>query len=94
MANPHPVGRIKGGRPKGAINKKTQAAIAAAEKGITPLQFMLDVLHDSTKPFEDRQWAAKEAAPYIHARLTSTEQKHSGEVSIREIHNRLIDPRN
>ena len=85
-------GGTKAGRPKGAVNKKTAAAIAAASLGITPLEYMLRVLHDEGAPPEDRQWAAEKAAPYVHAKLTSVEQKLSGEVTIKEIRNVIVDP--
>lgn len=62
------------GRPPGAKNKKTQAVIdAAAEKGELPLEFMLRVMRDARKPWDDRMEMAKAAAPYIHAKLSSVE---------------------
>lgn len=65
------------GRPKGATTKKTrEVADKASEEGITPLEYMLDVLRDERADPKDRMWAAEKAAPYIHARLASVE--HSG----------------
>lgn len=62
------------GRPAGAKNKKTQAVIdAAKEKGELPLEFMLRVMRDKSKPFDLRSDMAKSAAPYLHARLSSVE---------------------
>lgn len=61
------------GRPKGAANKATQAerdAIAAS--GLTPLEYMLSVMRDSADEAK-RLDAAKAAAPYCHARLSSVE---------------------
>jgi len=69
------------GRPKGARNKKTvelQSRVSAS--GLTPLEFMVQVLQDEEQSFERRQWAAKEAAPYLHPRLASSEHKVTGEL--------------
>jgi hypothetical protein len=49
---------------------------AAAEGGIMPLEFMLNVLRDETVPRDERMDAAKAAAPYVHAKLASVE--HTG----------------
>lgn len=61
------------GRKKGGTNAATRAtreiALRAAAEGITPLQYMLDVLRDPESPEERRAWAAEKAAPYIHPRL-------------------------
>jgi len=82
-------GRKTGGRKKGVPNKKTAAIQArVAASGLTPLQFMVQVLQDEDQPFQNRQWAAKEAAPYLHPRLASSEHKVSGEL-IAEIRWRL-----
>jgi hypothetical protein len=62
------------GRKPGTPNKASaerQAEIAAS--GLTPLEFMMGVLRDELKPFEDRFEAAKAAAPYVHPRLASVE---------------------
>jgi hypothetical protein len=46
---------------------------AAEESGITPLQFMLDVMRDDANDPKDRLAAANMAAPYVHAKLSSIE---------------------
>jgi hypothetical protein len=64
------------GRPKGSPNKATQkrqAEIAAS--GLTPLDFMLEVLRDPGSAMEDRKWAAERAAPYVHPRLSAIQAK-------------------
>ncbi len=78
------------GRPKGAKNKKTaELQRRVARDGITPLDFMLELMRTEPKKVPDppkavdikayamtldRQFeAAKAAAPYIHARLTAVE---------------------
>lgn len=65
------------GRKKGTPNKATQerqAEIAAS--GLTPLDFMLQIMRDQDRPTEDRFEAAKAAAPYVHPKLANVE--HSG----------------
>jgi hypothetical protein len=70
----HGGARQGAGRPKGAINRMTQEAREkAVEGGITPLDYMLSLLRDEQKPEDIRFEAAKAAAPYLHARLASTE---------------------
>ena len=60
-------GERRGGRAKGAPNNKTAAKIAAIEaSGLTPLDFMLQVLRDDNNELPIRMDAAKNAAPYVH----------------------------
>ena len=73
------------GRKKGSPNKKTAAVQkAVAESGITPLEFMLNVMRQEISPegangaeqiaFHSLRFeAAKAAAPYVHAKLSSVE---------------------
>ena len=66
-----------GGRQKGVPNKKTAEVVAAAaESGLMPLDYMLSVLRDPESKENRKDWAAKEAAPYLHARRLATE--HTG----------------
>jgi hypothetical protein len=63
-----------GGRQKGIANKRTrEIADAAVNEGITPLEWMLQVLRDENADPERRDEMAKAAAPYIHPRLSSVE---------------------
>ena len=82
-------GRKTGGRKKGTPNKATaarQAAVAAS--GMTPLDFMLAIVRGENisqgkgksayvPTMEDRKWAAGQAAPYVHPRLSSVGVEHS-----------------
>ena len=68
--------RPNSGRPKGKPNKATKAReqiIASA--GITPLDYMLRILRNEKADDAQRQWAAEKAAPYVHPRLATVEQK-------------------
>jgi hypothetical protein len=65
------------GRKPGSKTKKTRAiAFAATALGITPLEYMLDVLRDPNQCPDLRFEAAKAAAPYMHPRLAAVE--HTG----------------
>lgn len=84
------------GRKPGSPNKRTAETIAKVEaSGLMPLDYMLSVLRDEDAPREDRMEAAKNAAPYVHAKLSSVQ--HSGDaenpVAIQEIRRLIVDPR-
>ncbi len=64
------------GRPKGAATKKTrEIADTAAAQGITPLEYLLSIVRDESLERPERVDAAKAAAPYVHPRLATVEQK-------------------
>lgn len=65
-------GERRGGREKGTPNKRTAEKAAEVEaSGLTPLDFMLNVMRDDAQAMDLRFDAAKAAAPYVHARLSS-----------------------
>jgi hypothetical protein len=65
------------GRKPGVPNAMTAERIAEIEaSGLTPLDFMLDVLRDEEAAPAHRMWAAEKAAPYVHPRLAAIQ--HSG----------------
>lgn len=74
----------KRGRPPGASNKRTVAAQEkAARTGITPLEFMLRNMRKSIPKNAtvaeriameaQKLQAARDAAPYVHARLSAVQ---------------------
>jgi hypothetical protein len=66
------------GRPKGVLNKKSQAiAREAAERGITPLEVMLEAMqfYHAQGDRDKAAAIAKDAAPYIHPRLAAIEHR-------------------
>jgi hypothetical protein len=74
--------RSGAGRPKGAKSAKTlEIARKAIESGLTPLEYMMDILRDVNQPTELRFEAAKSAAPYIHPRLAHIESKNETTVT-------------
>jgi hypothetical protein len=46
---------------------------AVVGSGLTPLEYLLGLLRDEANEMPVRFEAAKAAAPYVHARLASTE---------------------
>lgn len=80
MTNGHGGKRANAGRKGGGQNQKSsKIAKAAAAKGLTPVEFMLNMLRDDDATIEDRKWAAQHAAPYVHPRLAAIEQRGGGE---------------
>ena len=71
-----PLGSPKiGGRVKGTPNKKTTEVVEKAKSfGITPLEFMLQMLNDPSNPNDVRASAARDAAPYVHSKMPTALQ--------------------
>lgn len=68
------AGKKTGGRKKGVRNKANATREAAVKaSGLTPLDFMLDIMRDEDTEPHARLAAAKAAAPYIHPKLTAVE---------------------
>ncbi|MEM9376188.1 MAG: hypothetical protein AAGA72_08195 [Pseudomonadota bacterium] len=75
MACGHGGRRPGAGRKKGSANKLDQEARKkAADSGMLPLEFMLNLMQDEEQDFGVRFDAAKAAAPYVHAKLSSVDQ--------------------
>ena len=71
--------RAGAGRKKGAPNRKTaDLQRAVEESGITPLEYMLNVMRNAMAEPRDRLAAAVSAAPYVHAKLSSVEVSGAG----------------
>ena len=63
------------GRPAGSLTKRNSEVIAKAlEGGITPLEYLLDVMRDETADPKERGWAADKAAPFLHSRPAPMER--------------------
>lgn len=64
--------RSRAGRPRGARNKRQQAAIdAIATSGATtPLAYAISVMNDESAAVERRDRMAALAMPYLHSKLT------------------------
>ena len=61
--------RQNAGRKRGTPNVKSAEVIAKAlEEGITPIEFMLNIMRDEDADPKERHWAAEKCAPFIHPR--------------------------
>jgi hypothetical protein len=87
------LGKKTGGREKGSRNKTRAINRAQVAMGLQPIDYMLEIMRDETKPDPIRMNAAVAAAPYIHAKLSSIEQKVEGKLQIQEVKNVIIDPK-
>lgn len=56
---------------------RKRIAEEALTSGVSPLDYMLEILRDVNQPSAARFAAAKEAAPYVHPRLAAVQ--HSGD---------------
>jgi len=66
------LGRKTGGRKAGTPNRVSAAHRSEiAASGLTPLEYMLQVLRDENELPERRMWAAVKAAPFVHPKLSS-----------------------
>tara|TARA_R110001592_G_scaffold359134_1_gene664978 strand:+ start:1884 stop:2156 length:273 start_codon:yes stop_codon:yes gene_type:complete len=65
----------KRGRPKGSYSKASKAQIARLtdEGRLSPLDYLASIYQNESEDIRLRVEAAKAAAPYVHARLASTE---------------------
>jgi hypothetical protein len=62
------------GRKRGNLSQKTRdIARRAAEEGITPLEVMLKAMtvHYNARRYDEAAAVAKDAAPYMHPRLSA-----------------------
>ena len=74
----HHGGKREGaGRPLGSKSKKPwKGLIQLAEKyNLSPLDYLLSVLNNPMSSPERKMYAAEKAAPFVHARLASTNTK-------------------
>jgi hypothetical protein len=97
MANGHGGKRPGAGRKPGSVTKKTRdIAEKATKDGLTPLEVMLLAMREAhaAGKLDEAHAYAKDAAPYMHARLAAVE--HSGDmaaVMFNKIERVIISPR-
>ena len=70
QARPPGSGRKRGVPGKSTPRGKRLEAIKAS--GLTPLEYMLNVLRDEGADKSAQRWAAAAAAPYLHPKLAAT----------------------
>jgi len=82
----------KRGRPAGSINKRNTGVILAQRKGISPVEFLLNVMDDVSNELHVRMDAAKSAAPYCHQRLAQLAVEHKGDINITKVEHVVVYP--
>lgn len=88
----HGGARPNAGRKAGSATRRTrEIANAVASTGMTPLEYLTSIYRDVGADEAKRLDAAKAAAPYVHARLTSVEAKIEGKLDVTEVAHRVID---
>lgn len=77
----HGGARAGAGRKPGRATELNEAArVQALEGGISPLDYMLTILRDELQGQEARMDAAKAAAPYVHAKLSTVDSTVKADV--------------
>jgi hypothetical protein len=71
-----------GRKPSSLTTKTREIAERAVEGGITPLDYMLEILRNTGAEQAARFEAAKAAAPYIHPRLSAVDATVEGGLHI------------
>jgi hypothetical protein len=78
----HGGARENAGRKPGQSTKlNEEARVAALEGGISPLDYMLALLRNESNAWDVRFEAAKAAAPYMHAKLSTTDSTVRADIS-------------
>ncbi|PPD07075.1 MAG: hypothetical protein CTY28_11325 [Hyphomicrobium sp.] len=82
--------RPNAGRKKGSVasHRKlaNEATVRAIGEGMTPLEYLLNIMRNVTEDADRRLDAAKAAAPYVHPRLSSLAvEKDPGNRAITEL---------
>jgi hypothetical protein len=62
-----------GRKPGAATTKTREIANNASANGLTPLEYMLQVMRDDSQEPRSRLAAAQSAAPYVHPKLSNIE---------------------
>ncbi|PYE98919.1 hypothetical protein C8J35_103520 [Rhizobium sp. PP-F2F-G38] len=61
--------RAGAGRKPGSLNRRTVEVLdRALSRGLSPVEYMLNMMRDEAAKPDDRAWAAEKAAPYVHPR--------------------------
>ena len=67
--------RAGAGRPAGSVNRRSAEVIAKAlAEGITPLEYMLNIMRDDDADPKRRDWAAEKCAMFLHPRPAPMER--------------------
>lgn len=77
--------RANAGRPAGSINRASaERQRRVLESGLTPLDYLLQIVRDKSQDTARRLDAAKASAPYVHPRLSAIHYTGDFEVQTHE----------
>lgn len=62
------------GRPAGTPNRRSVELLGTESDGVSPVGYMLGVLHDEKADPKLRAWAAEKAAPFVHPKPAPTQR--------------------
>jgi len=84
-------GKRKGsGRKKGTTNKiNAEARKKAFESGLTPLEYMLNIMRDKRQKQGRRDDMSKAAAPYLHPKLSSVDMKAKVKSEVKSVNKNM-----
>lgn len=67
--------RAGAGRPRGSVSSRSVDVVAKAmAEGISPVEFMLNLMRDEKADAKSRAWAAEKVAPFVHPRPAPMER--------------------
>lgn len=58
--------RAGAGRPAGTLNRRSVEILAKVADGLSPIEYMLEIMRDPDAAPDARAWAAEKAAPFFH----------------------------
>jgi hypothetical protein len=82
--------RFGAGRPKGRVTEKLRQDLA--KEGVSPLNYLCDIMRDPKVSEKRRDWAASIAISFMHPRLNAIAMQHSNTEPVREITWRILGP--
>jgi hypothetical protein len=83
--------RPNSGRKKGSVNKNSRRiAEEAARNGLSPLAYLLSIVHDASQPTPLRCEMAVACLPFCHARIGSIDPPDPPEVSPATVNIRVV----
>jgi hypothetical protein len=67
--------RAGAGRPRGSVSRQSIDAVAKAmADGISPVEYMLNIMRNDDADAKERAWAAEKVAPFVHPRPAPMER--------------------
>jgi hypothetical protein len=82
------------GRPKGSLDMRSRNVRQAIQMtGMTPLEYMLEVMRDENEERPLRLQAANNAAKFCHPALAQTQLEVTGDITYDKIEREIVKPK-